>query len=223
MGTSRDAVRVETRHLLLDAAQAEFSQHRFADVSLDRIAHRAGFTKGAIYSNFRSKIDLLFAVVEQRMEFDEVDYETFIADGPIEDLAGSLAGAATVVAERDLGFVRLLTTLWAVAVDDPEAATRLARLERTHRKRLTSAIKARLARAGVADRVDLEALALGIIDLGLAYLHRVSTDPESTRAETHQRAIGLLVAGALRTVAPSPGTGAGPALSTVPISPGGSC
>jgi AcrR family transcriptional regulator len=35
---------------------------------VDEVAERAGYTKGAVYSNFASKEDLFFAVYERQVE-----------------------------------------------------------------------------------------------------------------------------------------------------------
>lgn len=58
--------REQTRTYLLDAAAAVFAAHGFHDASLDEIAEAAGFTKGAIYSNFGSKADLFLALADRR-------------------------------------------------------------------------------------------------------------------------------------------------------------
>ena len=58
--------REQTRQLLLDAAAAVFAARGYHDASLAEIADTAGYTTGAIYSNFGSKEDLFLAVVEQR-------------------------------------------------------------------------------------------------------------------------------------------------------------
>ena len=42
--------------------------HGFHATSLDAVADAAGYTKGAVYSNFASKEDLFFAVYERRVE-----------------------------------------------------------------------------------------------------------------------------------------------------------
>jgi len=75
---------METRQRLLDVAHEEFSRRRVADVSLSDIARRAGFTKGAVYSNFDSKADLLVAVLENRMQNQGVDYIDIIDRAPDE-------------------------------------------------------------------------------------------------------------------------------------------
>jgi AcrR family transcriptional regulator len=56
-----------TRIRLLDAAESVFAARGFAEASLDEIAEVAGLTKGAVYSNFDKKLDLLLAVLDERM------------------------------------------------------------------------------------------------------------------------------------------------------------
>lgn len=54
--------RATTRQRLLEAAIDEFARRGIDGTSLDRIATTAGLTKGAIFSNFANKEELVFAV-----------------------------------------------------------------------------------------------------------------------------------------------------------------
>ena len=58
--------RSDVRRRVLDAAAAEFTERGYAEASLATIARRAGFTKGAVYSNFESKQALLADVLLER-------------------------------------------------------------------------------------------------------------------------------------------------------------
>lgn len=58
--------RQRTRAALVEATLAIIAERGLAAVSLDEIAARAGVTKGAIYSNYRSKGELLWEAVDQR-------------------------------------------------------------------------------------------------------------------------------------------------------------
>lgn len=58
--------RQRTRAALVEATLAIIAERGLAAVSLEEIAARAGVTKGAIYSNYRSKGELLWAAVDQR-------------------------------------------------------------------------------------------------------------------------------------------------------------
>ena len=64
----RQERREQTRSELVGAARSVFLRRGFHAASLDEIAAEAGFTKGAVYSNFAGKEDLFFAVYERRLE-----------------------------------------------------------------------------------------------------------------------------------------------------------
>ncbi len=60
--------RALTREHLLVAAAVVFAERGYARASVDEIAEAAGFTKGAVYSNFGSKEELFLALVRERQE-----------------------------------------------------------------------------------------------------------------------------------------------------------
>ncbi|HEY6454703.1 MAG TPA: TetR/AcrR family transcriptional regulator [Steroidobacteraceae bacterium] len=60
------AKRARTREKLLNSAAELFESKGIFAVSLDEVATRAGLSKGAIYGNFKSKDDLVFAVTAER-------------------------------------------------------------------------------------------------------------------------------------------------------------
>jgi AcrR family transcriptional regulator len=60
--------RAMTRAHLLEAAAVVFAKKGFHGASLDEVATAAGFTKGAVYSNFVNKEDLFLALIDYRTE-----------------------------------------------------------------------------------------------------------------------------------------------------------
>src|SRR4051794_31756996 len=58
-------VREVTRARLLATAEDVFWSRGYAATSVDLIAEKAGYTTGAVYSNFGGKADLFLAVLEQ--------------------------------------------------------------------------------------------------------------------------------------------------------------
>ena len=56
--------RDDVRAALLDAAYVEFAEHGYQAATVEAIAHRAGFTKGAVYGNFEGKFGLLLGLLE---------------------------------------------------------------------------------------------------------------------------------------------------------------
>ena len=60
---SRKESQEATREELLGAAHACFARYGYQGSSVDRIAERAGFSKGAFYSNFDSKASILLEIL----------------------------------------------------------------------------------------------------------------------------------------------------------------
>jgi AcrR family transcriptional regulator len=55
-----------TKAKLFEAAQRIFANSGFERATIDQIARRAGFSRGAFYAHFNNKEDLFFALVQQR-------------------------------------------------------------------------------------------------------------------------------------------------------------
>lgn len=62
---AESARRRKTRSRLLDAAFDVFAEHGVHAASVEMITEAAGFTRGAFYSNFSSKEELFFALMER--------------------------------------------------------------------------------------------------------------------------------------------------------------
>jgi len=65
MGIVRARRKAETRSLLIESGLQVFAERGIELGSLDEVAQTAGFTKGAIYRQFRSKGAFLLALFEQ--------------------------------------------------------------------------------------------------------------------------------------------------------------
>lgn len=81
---SRSESQARTRRLLVETARTMFLRDGYAATSLEKLAEEAGFSKGAVYSNFEGKDDLCLAVLET------------IHQEVAEAVLGSLVGAASV-------------------------------------------------------------------------------------------------------------------------------
>jgi AcrR family transcriptional regulator len=83
--------RDEVRSRILAAAAHNFERDGYVGASLRRIATDAGFTKGAVYSNFGSKPDLFGQVCAARLTNGE------------RDLVDALSPADTIFVEKSSG------------------------------------------------------------------------------------------------------------------------
>ena len=117
-----------TREALVDAAERLFIARGFHETSVDAVADEAGYTKGAVYSNFASKEDLFFAVYERRAEWVTADYERIVRE------ADPIAGSERMVSEamqrrgRDDGWLAVFFEFWAHVVRRPELRERFAKI-----------------------------------------------------------------------------------------------
>lgn len=59
--------RADVRERLLRAALELFTRRGYDQTSLDQVAGAAGFTKGAVYSNFTSKDELFLTLMDQQI------------------------------------------------------------------------------------------------------------------------------------------------------------
>src|SRR5215470_10503741 len=63
----RSARKAQTRIRLLEAAARVYARAGFGGATLDEVAAEAGYTKGAVYSHFGSKENLLVALMEEHL------------------------------------------------------------------------------------------------------------------------------------------------------------
>jgi AcrR family transcriptional regulator len=74
--------REETRRRLLEAAGQLFTRRGYEATSLEEIAETAGFTRGAVYSNFRDKDDLFVAFLGERMAEEAAEISAAVRAAP---------------------------------------------------------------------------------------------------------------------------------------------
>jgi uncharacterized protein (TIGR03086 family) len=77
--------RAMTRQHLLDASAIVFAKRGFHAATIDEIASYAGFTKGAVYSNFKSKDDLFLALLDQRVSREHALMSEALSRAPDEN------------------------------------------------------------------------------------------------------------------------------------------
>jgi AcrR family transcriptional regulator len=117
----------QTRGDLVDAAERLFTTQGFHATSIDAVAAEAGFTKGAVYSNFASKEDLFFAVYERRVDRRVAEIEATLAEAPtVRDAIRRLTPGNRGRPERDDGWMAVFFEFWAHALRHPELRERFA-------------------------------------------------------------------------------------------------
>ena len=157
-----------TRQRIIDAAYECFWRAGFTRTSLDTIAERAGVTKRTLYSYFRSKDDLLAAVMAhynvlaaQRLKRigDRMPTDR---DGLIDSFFGQLAGWASATPRwSGSGFTRLVVELADLPGHPARALARRAKgtteswlADRLALARVAEPRRARLRNHAAAGRCD---------------------------------------------------------------------
>jgi len=183
--------RQRTRAALVEATLAIIAEAGFAAVTLDAVAARAGVTKGAIYSNFRGKGELLWEAVGAKA----LRLAPELAPGAsLRENARAIARALIAQmpqAERDGGFHRQLQVYIQT---DPE----LLALQTAQYEALFDSIAVQL-RATLGERLAAPArsVALAIQALIWGYMHQRSQTPEAVTEEIIADGFEALVIGAM--------------------------
>jgi AcrR family transcriptional regulator len=184
--------REQTRDDLIGAADRCFVEGGFHPTSLDQIAASAGYTKGAVYSNFVSKEDLFFAVYERRAAAAEAEMADLLADDPAAGLE-RISADTTGRRGRDDGWLAVFFEFWAHVIRHPELRGRFAEIHRRVQLPVAAALERVAAERGVElpDAALPLAVASGAMQIGLA-LERL-TQPEVVDAALGARMGRLLL------------------------------
>jgi TetR/AcrR family transcriptional regulator, transcriptional repressor for nem operon len=173
--SAREASKRETRRALLRAAREAFAEEGLEGPSLDAICARAGFTRGAFYVHFRSREDLVVAVIEETLR-EFVDGVVAV-EGSAGDVASTIeryTAVARFLRERSgrpatssgVPFHQILEA----ARRAPRIGALLRAVSAEARARLERGARAAQAEARLTDRAAPRELATLLLVLALGVL-----------------------------------------------------
>jgi AcrR family transcriptional regulator len=165
----------QTRQELLDAAARVFVKRGFTGSSVEEISAEAGYTRGAFYSNFRSKNELFVELLHDRVyaRYTEMTLEGLRDRPPTLKETGERLAAIQANPEG-----RWIWRLWfeclAQAGRDDELRELAASFWHGNRERTAKLIQTALPH----QKHRAKAIASGLIalDIGLAIQHFVDRD-----------------------------------------------
>lgn len=194
--------REQTRARLLDAAHELFGEVGMDAASVEAICERAGFTRGAFYSNFESKEELFLALI------------THLADETIEQVAGRVRALKPVPVPDPASVVRqvvgaslggqmdsqLISEMRAQALRDPRLAVAFLGWQDAMRSRVQAIITQLADTYGLRLRLPADEAALLLLQVSDDTCTRAQLEG-CTRAqvterlnERLERLVGVLVA-----------------------------
>ncbi len=190
---TRAEAKERTRAALLEAAGRTFARKGFAGASVEEIAEAAGFSIGAIYSNFGGKEQMFVELLSARSS-DLVDEAgRILADD--EDPVLALGRMLVTVADKDADLALLQAEFWLYAVRNPEAMETLAaRMREPHDalERLMGSVLDHLGRRDIVSAGSVATVTLALFQ-GLVRQRRL--DPSSVPDELLGQALRWLFAG----------------------------
>ncbi len=163
----RRAEQVErNRELLLTAAREVFLERGYAGASLEAVAEHAGFSKGVVYSQFGSKVDLFMVLLRARIDERAAHNERVTAGLSGAEGIRVLMRDAARDQLTDAGWARLLVEFRSLAMRDPTVNRRYAEAHERTVTRLTSVLAGLHERAGRSPAVSPRTMAQLILALG---------------------------------------------------------
>jgi len=185
--------RDDTREKLFEAAARVFEEQGIGGASIEDLAAAAGFTRGAFYSNFKSKDELIIAMLEDHVEqtvrrnLDLLARHQNLADF-IDALKTMDRSKQDPLGRSPLLHMEMILFVARAEERRPELAKRL----RARRKLITDIVETTAKNSGkngIPNPAWAGAVVLALED-GFR-LHRL-IDPETTPADSFLRAIGDL-------------------------------
>ena len=136
---SRTQQQAVTRERLLAAAEQVFARHGYGGASIDLITSEAGYSKGAIYSNFESKEAVFLELLRLYMERDMAELKRIVSLDP-DKLSAAVTGWLEVMhADRDCPL--LMTELQLQARRSPAFAKRYYALQEQQTRTLAGILE----------------------------------------------------------------------------------
>jgi AcrR family transcriptional regulator len=196
---TREQSKANTRERLLAAARSAFASSGFHGASVEEIASRAGFSTGALYSNFDGKEDLFLVLMER--EIDEHAREIAEAVNVRESIAERATGGAQrwmTMIDREPELLLLFMEFWAYGVRDaavrPKVAERFAQV----RRMLTKLIEEGAREFELELALPAEQLAVAVDALADGIARQRLADPDAVPDELMGSVLALLFEAATR-------------------------
>ena len=184
-----------TRAHLLAAAAEVFAERGFHGATLDQIADAAGFSKGAVYSNFASKDELFLALNQRQGEEMVQAYAEATADAEDQTPAERIATMADV-------YMRLqadLTQTWALATEfdlyalrNPEVLEGLRAASRAVHEHVVDLVRSHFEKAGIDPPLPVEDVATLYIAIFSGLWRQRALDPDAVPDELAAAAVDLV-------------------------------
>jgi AcrR family transcriptional regulator len=196
---TREQSKANTRERLLDAARTVFAGSGFHGASVEEIASAAGYSTGALYSNFDGKEDLFLALMEREVEEHAREIANAVGSRPtVAERATGGARQWMTMIEREPELLLLFVEFWAYGVRDEQMRAKVAARFGHVRRMLTTLIADGAREFNLELELPAEQLAVAIDALADGIARQKLADPDAVPDELMGRVLALLFAAATR-------------------------
>lgn len=170
-----------TRERLLKSATRVFMRRGYAGASIDLIAEEAGYSKGAVYSNFDSKESIFLELLRAKMIADIENIEALVEAS--SDLDTLLAGLSSYLdaSEQSLDFTAVIVEFLTAGERSREGSRVCALLYQQEREAIAKLLRIVFARLSIPPPIPFEDMAANLValTLGLATQRAIDRDAVS--------------------------------------------
>ncbi|MDY6999120.1 MAG: TetR/AcrR family transcriptional regulator [Actinomycetota bacterium] len=194
---TRAEARAQTRERLLDAAADIFARKGYGAASVEQVAEAAGFSVGAVYSNFSGKEQLFSELMAERAagRVDAIVEAMQTARAQGGDPLGALGRMLIAAADKDIEAAALQTEFWLHAVRNPDTMAILARGTDRTLARLRDVVAGLLDDHRIDDSVTPESFAVVVLALYQGLVRQRRTDPARVSEELFGQVLSWQLAG----------------------------
>jgi AcrR family transcriptional regulator len=195
---NRGEKKAATKARLLEAARTVFARHGFQNATVEQIADQAGFSKGAVYSNFASKEELFMGMLEQHIEERRVQMAQAVSrEETYEERAMVGAAQFMEMVRSEPEWILLFLEFTAYASRNPELRPRLAeqlgRFQDTIKQLLEDGVRA----FGIKGDVPSDEMAVAVMALGHGIALHELVDPDRVPDELYGVMLTFMLRGGL--------------------------
>ena len=199
----REERKRRTREDLLGTARRVFEERGFHAASLEEIAEEAGYSKGAVYSNFAGKDELFLAVLAEHIERRAESVLDAALDSADFDVAvRAVARSARESGEDEPGWMPLLVEFWVHASRRDGVRRQVLELHERQLDAFGAALAELARRHDVALRIPAREVVRGTGALGRGLALERLLDPAAPVGELFEE---LFVASTLAVAEPNGG------------------
>ena len=191
MAMTRAERQALTREKLIDAAGELFVERGLQGTSVEAIAERAGFTRGAFYSNFSTKEEVFAELLQTRLyaAYRRMTESRLAMEDPLPTARETAETLAAIQAHPDGRWMfRLWMELVSHAGRDDKTRGHAREFWRTNRELIAQVSERAIDRKGLSPHAA--ATALIAMDIGLSIQHHV--DPDAVPLDLYPEIFGAL-------------------------------